>query len=655
MTTGNIYSQVFNSQSGRFEELPTGIIPIQVINRSGDIFSSKLLPYRGLSISTLDTQRIIMYPIDVGSLNYNSGDGITIGFSNQIYNISPTGLINTEAASISLGENNLISGVESVALGNRNGKYNSWYSFSLGNGNIEQDTAQIYAIGRDNAFSGAIEAKTLGFGNIFIKSNTLPSSGIDVYNLTVLGDLNTFISGVRYVNLLGNNNSLSTQSNYLGIVGNQNTTSNTSGDYNLILGQSNSIVSGDDIYVLGFGNVNRQSYDSYVLGKGNVLDSGNVNLVFGRFNQSIDGSGNNLIGNLNTFNGDSSNVYGNANNISSDSLSNIIFGNTNVLSGGNSNSIFGLRNSDEASSASVVIGNDNLTTSNTTSYVIGQNNQYINNNNSYVLGNQNYAENSNNSFVVGSANSVSGFQNYVIGNNNIIRSGDYNSILIGISHQPATGDFNYKVASVNIASVNNRIEVTPSDIELTSTNRPKINGENIIIQSEFDTISGAFVQNGPTFTTNIFQDPYYDKLADRIFASSFNYNSGVEIGLTSTSEQFNATPSLFLDNFNIFSLTSYTGVNSGFNIIYGNHTNAQFNPAWLVVDNLTSGVYYKNDVTPFNVTPQTGWYATGFNVTGDLYSGTSNDFGVNLVMGTRSGYMSVSTTSFGTMYLPFFY
>ena len=648
MTTGNIYSQLFNSQSGRFEELPTGIIPIQVINRSGNI-SSKLLPYRGLSISTLDTQGIIMYPIDVGSFNYNSGDGITIGFYNQIYNLSPTGLLNTEAAPISLGEKNSISGVESVALGNRNGKYNSWYSFSLGNGNIEQDTAQIYTIGRNNTFSGAIEAKTLGYGNVFRKSNTLPSSGIDIYNLTVLGDLNTFISGVRNINLLGSSNSLSTQSNNLGIVGNKNVTSNTSGDYNLILGNLNTAENTRDIYVLGFANTNRRSNDSYVLGKGNILDSGNVNLVFGRFNQSIDGSGNNLIGNLNTFNGDNSNVYGNANNISSDSLFNIIFGNQNVFTGSNSNSTFGLRNSDEASSASVVIGNDNSTTSNTTSYVIGQNNQYINNNNSYVLGNQNYAENSNNSFVVGSANSVSGFQNYVIGNNNIIRSGDFNSILIGISHQDATGD--YKVASVNIASVNNRIEVSPSDIKLTSTNRPKINGENIIIQSEFDTISNSIKQNSSVglFNSYIFQDPNYTKLADRIILPSFNYNSGASTNITSPEQELTGTSSLLLNNFNIFSTTSYAGPR--FNVIFGNHTNSQFSPAWLVVDNSTSGVYYKNDITPFNITPQSGWIATGFANA----AGNTADIQINLKMGTRTGLLSSSSSSFGTFYIPIVY
>jgi hypothetical protein len=648
MTTGNIYSQVYDPALGKYKEIWTGFQPIKVIRRYGDIFSSKLLPYSGLSIGTLDSERILMYPIDIGSLNFNSGYGVTVGYSNQIYNIAPTGGLNIEAAPISLGESNLISGVESVIIGNGNVKYNSWYSYSLGKANTEQDTAQIYVIGRDNGFSGALEIRALGTNNFFMKSPTLPSSGIDVYNLTVIGDNNLFASGVRHVNLLGNNNSLTKQSNYLGIFGNQNTTSNTSGAYNLILGQSNSIESGDNIYVLGFSNVSRKCYDSYTLGRDNVFDSGDANLVLGRFNQSTNASGNNLIGNTNVFNGDNNNVFGNTNNISLDSVSNIIFGNTNEFSGSNNHLIFGLRNSDQSSSALTVVGTDNTTSSNSSSCIIGQNNEYISNNNSYVFGNQNSAENSNGSFVFGSANSVSGFQNYIIGNNNTVRSGDFNSILIGIS-STFTGD--YKVASVNIVSVDSSIEVNTSDIKLVSPNRPKINGENIIIQSEFDTISNSIKQNSSVglFNSNVFQDPNYTKLADRIILPSFNYNSGASTNITSPQQELTGTSSLSLNNFNIFSTTSYTGPR--FNVIFGNHTNSQFSPAWLVVDRSTSGVYYKNDIIPFNATPQSGWTATGFAVG----TGTTANIQINLKMGTRTGFLSSSSSSFGTFYIPIVY
>jgi hypothetical protein len=297
------------------------------------------------------------------------------------------------------------------------------------------------------------------------------------------------------------------------------------------------------------------------------------------------------------------------------------------------------------------LGNNNKATFNDSSFVLGSNNTLLDNTSSYVFGGNNYLDANNSSYIFGDSNSVLGYQNYIIGNNNETRSGDYNSIFIGINHTP-TG--NNKVATISLASVDSKIEITPSAINLDSTSRPKINGQNIIIQSEFDTIANSLNQNGPTFTTNTFQDPYYDKLADKVFLSSFTYDSGASTSLTSYAQEFSATSTLFLNKFNVFSTISYTGA-SGFNVIYGNHTNSQFSPAWLVVDNSTSGVYYKNDITPFNITPQSGWYATGFMDNGLLYTGTSNNFGINLVMGSRQAYVSVHTASFGTMYVPAFY
>jgi hypothetical protein len=297
------------------------------------------------------------------------------------------------------------------------------------------------------------------------------------------------------------------------------------------------------------------------------------------------------------------------------------------------------------------LGDNNKATFNDYSFVLGSTNTLLDNTSSYVFGENNYLESNNSSYVFGDSNSMLGFQNYIIGNNNETRSGDYNSIFIGINYTP-TG--NNKVGTISLASVDSKIEITPSDISLDSVNRPKINGENIIIQSEFDTIANSLNQNGPTFTTLKFQDPYYDKLADKVFLSSFTYNSGAFTSLTFDAQEFSATSSLFLNKFFIYGTASYTGA-SGFNVIYGNHTNNQFPPAWLVVDNSTSGVYYKNDITPFNLTPQSGWYATGFRDNGLLYTGTSNNFGINLVMGSRQAYVSVNTALFGTMYVPAFY
>ena len=298
-----------------------------------------------------------------------------------------------------------------------------------------------------------------------------------------------------------------------------------------------------------------------------------------------------------------------------------------------------------------VFGRSNNGKNNQNLFTFGESNIGLDSYNSYIIGNENIASKAFNSYVFGQSNSISGSQNYVIGNNNEVRSGDYNSIFIGINYTPTGAN---KTATISLATVDSKIEINPSEIRLDCATRPKINGENIIIQSEFDTIADSLKQNGPIFSTNTFQDSYYDKLSNKVFLPSFNYKTGTSNTLTSAAGEASAVSSLFLNKFNIFGPTSYTGV-SGFNVIYGNHTSSQFSPAWLVVDNSTSGVYYKNDITPLNITPQSGWYATGFKQNGLLYTGTSNDFGVNLIMGSRSGYMSVSTASFGTMYIPILY
>jgi len=795
MTTGNLYTQVFDPNLSKYQELQSDILPIQIISQSG---TSKLPRTTGLFIDSLNVNQICMYPINIGSINYSSGDGINLGFSNLIYNISPTGALDTLPASINLGETNLISGVQSINLGYSNIKYGSWYSYSIGEKNTEIDTAQVHIIGRNNAASGLLYTKILGTSNLFQKSNTIPKTGIDLYHLMVLGDNNFLRSGVRYVKILGNNNYLKNQANYITVIGDLNTIAKLSGDYNFILGKSNTIATGNNIYTLGFSNQTSSSYDSYILGKFNTLNSGNDNFIFGQFNQSIDGSGNNLIGNSNTFNGDSTNIYGNENSTSSDSFSNIILGNKNILSGNNNNVIIGLTNSDKKSNGSLVIGNNNSTSGNVNSYIIGQNNEYINNNNSYIFGNQNNAKTSDGSFVLGNSNSLSGFQNYVVGNNNLIRSGDYNSILLGISHRPNTGDFNYKVASVNLASVDNLLQVTPTDIKLVSTNRPTINNENIIITSDLDSYlnpsnglsnSGDVVNNtgdntfndksyfgypnqikirpfqisgqerwncGPfsgvwqyepyfNFTTGFFVkrktsfysngysitgDYYYisnngaynalftfdlDPAGAWIITSTtpnenpvLFYNTSTNSGvlplnwttMTSTdplnpngdlaygydpaptfeyvAPQFNVTNeekinpgTSSFDYFDLYGEKSYTSADQGFSIIYGAHKNPQFDPAWLIIDNYSSGLYAINNSSDFTNLPQSGWQGTGFmgyrgQGNGEWYGGgytpmeqpnsNNNYYDPSIkISANRTGLLSSSDPVLGKIYISFIY
>ena len=590
--------------------------------------------------------------------------------SNQAYNI---GALNSSASSsnlfqvgLNLSSSNLIN------------------STIIGNNNYLLSGEKVLVFGNDNQVYSADELKLIGLNNYAFG-----------YNGNVIGKNNTLTQGVSSkVNILGDGNILR---NSLGleIFGSVNVFSGI--ENGLIVGLNNSANStgnfkNSNLLILGKNNQVLNSNNEILVGESNKVKDANNNITIGK-NIDLFGNNNLCFGKENTMHGFDDSIYGKL-NVSNSSQNNSVFGSSNSLSGANSNTIIGSSNSSNADLLNLLylqgltgvtglgagqtpftgvtgyrlgggytgieivggnhnffVGNSNQSTLNTSSYVFGKNNQLLDTQDAYIIGGSNFLEKSINSYIFGQDNNVSGDQNYVIGNNNTLGTGDYNSIFIGISHI-STGK--NKVSTISLASIDNKIEISPSEIRIDSINRPKINGQNIIIQSEFDTLADSLKQNGPTFTTNTFQDPYYDKLADKILLSGFTYNSGASTSLVSPSIRFRATSTLSLNKFNILSTTSYTGAR-GFNVIYGNHKNPKFSPAWLVVDNSTSGVYYKNDITPLNITPQSGWYTTGFRDNGLLYTGTSGNFGINLVMDSRSGYMSVKTSSFGTMYIPVFY
>jgi hypothetical protein len=631
-------------------------------------------------------------------------DNIFTNSSNQIC-IGNSNTSNSGALNIAFGKSNLLNGTGNHIFGDEN-IINSSYGKINGKSNVLSSNAQQDIILGDlNILSGTTSNTIIGSSNSSDPSLYIPFvSGIFVtgtYGETKLDRINLTGANAtgffKYIaNTVGNN--LYTGFTFNGLY---TTTDFITYSKNLGMGLTNSIfgrINYDSADLYGNGNSwiltldltndvggTYPAYTSYNLtgwsGLGDVLGTtfrftpdptgrlsgyvnDNVNGFYNRGNNISNITFNNSKGHAITYNfGTGWSLY--YNNVRTGDLPTTFERIYSEIDGTNFTGWSGLKsyNSGSAKIATGVtyanqfnpvggnsnfyVGNNNTTTFNNFSYAFGDGNSIYANTNSYALGRSNILENSISSYTFGELNTVSGSQNYVIGNNNEIRSGDYNSIFIGINYTPTGAN---KVATISLAAVNNKIEISPSEIRLDSTNRPKINGENIIIQSEFDTISDSIKQNGPTFPTNSFQDPNYDKLADRILVSAFNYNSGVDTNQPSYQQEFYATSTLFLNNFNIFTTTSYTGV-SGFNIIYGNHTVSQFSPAWLVVDNSTSGVYYKNDITPFNITPQSGWYATGF----DGNAGLGDNFGVNLVMGSRQGYMSVGTSSFGTFYLPYFY
>jgi hypothetical protein len=694
--TGNIYLQIYNSEFNRYVEIPPSTAKFGFVTTPKDSFSFSETPdFSGFYFSrpVKISGSIETLPINIGANNVNQ-TGSIFGANIGVYNSNLT--TNLEYANggyignYNLGYiNNFIDSINSYNVGYYNSSVQNQNSLILGGTNLASGQTESINIGHQNISNTVDNIYLLGIGNT-------TNSGV---NLILLG-IGNQNSDVQNGNIIGTSN-INSISNGINIFGNSN---NISGlNNNIIVGNLNSAINSTDNIIVG--NLNAQSYSSNnsIFGIGNQILTGDSNNLFGNSNNTS-GIGNTVFGKSNLINGTQNSIYGNVNSLSKENFLLNIYGTNNILSGTNNSTLFGNNNTLDQSiinqlyrveltgitglgvgqtrftgvtgyrmlggysgipgsggTFNFFVGNDNQTSLNNFSYIFGDSNQVLNNSTAYIFGSNNYLEKSTNSYAFGENNSVSGFKNYAFGNNNVIRSGEYNSILIGISH---TFTGNFKVASVNIASVDSSIEVNPSEIHLKSPTRPKINGEEIVIESQLDaainsiSYTGTIQKNGLTFTNNIFQDPNYDKLADKIFLPTFTYNSGASIGAVASAQSFTSDPLLFLPSFSIYSTTSYKG--KDFNILYATHSNpsalkALSSPAWIVVDNYTSGIYYRNDITTYDKTPQTGWYPTGFKANNIMFTGTTSPISVSLVMGTRTGFMSINDPIIGTAYIPIYY
>ena len=809
--TGNVYLQVYNKSAGKFVEIPENVGGLSfLIGPTGDDSFSEPPGFSGFYFSRQlkVNGSIELSPVNIGIRN------ITGSGSNASVNI---GMLNS----------NNITNLE-LATGGYIGNYNFGYGNSFDNSlnshnfgyfNYASNNQRSLIVGAKNINSGFIDSLSLGIDNYVNLGN----------NFLLLGAANLLDSG-RNTLLIGSENIINDIDNNL-LVGDSNqilqsTGIENFGSLNYITGTSNLINFGDDnsfvnsLNDVNFGNSNFYNFTSenFNVGIGNTYENSYQNIVIGG-NNSNNGTGINIFGETNTILGNLNNVYGNNNSTNLNDIGAVIFGNNNNLSGTINSSVFGSNNTLDpeiinllyqveltgitgagptlftgvtgyvtlggygnvvasGGNNNVFIGNDNQTSLNQFSYIFGDSNQVLNNLTSYIFGSNNYLEKSTNSYAFGENNSVSGFQNYVFGNNNTIRSGDYNSILIGISHE-FTG--NYKVASVNIASVDSNIEVSSSEIKLTSPSRAKFNNENIVINSDLNNYlnsSNGLVNSGD-FASLIIYDPNYTSLADQIELQSFGYsgredryyggfsgynsadlnaynftgffrkqpalyygglhsiygdyyyqsnNENFEIlfsrdiegitgnwiispknslGLLFYNKSTNTgvfpvsnwitTGSLFVDisqitgyspapsftysssfsgffhkqkinnsvsyisnYFNNFGSATYpSSLGEDIAVIYGNHTNSQFDPTWLIIDKYSSGVYYINNSIANTTTPQTGWVVTGYMG----YSGRNmgmpnniiNNSGIKISLGTRTGIISSYDQAFGTIYIPFFY
>lgn len=814
-TTGNLYLQVYNSESNKYIEIPStvgafsfgarnisGFSDYQTNNFSGFIFS------RPVQIPSIE-----MMPIGIG-INNTTGQ--------QLFNIN-IGSNNSNTFTITdyITGNNGKGFVGATNLGYQNWALNSLAGLNLGLGNYFDYSDSSINLGLINYISGSDTSLNAGYKNsitsgdtnfIFGTRNAL-YSGNSVWILGTINNLNT----TENSNILGNYNNIQNTS-YNNSLGFSNTFNYVNNSLNL--GNENELYNSNFIKILDDANNIYDSNHEIIFGSSNIVSGSKEELILGSNNISNFNTGNSTIGNSNDFEFSSyNNIHGY--NISIlNSNNNNIFGSLNAASGLSNSTVLGSNNSLNRSIINLlyrvpltgitgkaagqtpftgitgyitlngyndldgnggnnnfIIGQQNATSLNSNSYIFGNSNQILNNANSYVFGNNNYLEKNINAYTFGENNSISGFKNYVIGNNNSVRSGDYNSILIGISHE-FTGD--YKIASINIASVNSSIEVNPAEIKLKSQNRPKINSEDIIIASDLQQYAkkSEITPASGIFDSLKFYDTNYDKLADQVELQTFtysgkenryfaafsgkdaNYNTvyfngffreqpiigytgafvvqgnkyywsndlnyniifsntltssgnwmltsshnfdtffynkstntgvfptsnwiktgyniaglgglskGTGITITNftfnnviagifTQETLNASEDLQLKSFNIFGTRSYPST-QGISVIYGNHTNPSFGPTWLIVDNFSSGIYYKNDNYSSTQTPQSGWTVTGFlGYTGqDPFMPTpylNGAYGMKLSMGTRQGVIRSYDSTLGTVYIPIYY
>lgn len=704
--TGNIYLQVFNRASGRFIELPANVA---VLN-----FTTTPTGYRSFAETANFSGFSFSRPIKInGSLEMAP---INIGASNT------TGSGSNFSANIGILNSNLITNLE-LATGGYLGNYNFGYansslnsinSYNFGYFNTSANNQRSIIVGASNIGSGELGSINIGNGNSVNLAD----------QILMFGQSNSINSGVSIV-FVGSQNTISKIQNDFSI-GNINVFLNSSnlenfGSNNYISGSSNLINFGDfnqhrnSLENTNFGNENIYTSTSGTLnvGIGNSNQLSNGNIIFGNSN-TVRGTGTNIFGEINSILGNSHSIYGSLNNTELNNSFATIFGNNNDFSGTNSSTVYGSNNTlnseilntlyrieltgitgagptlftgvtgyrvlgnyagipGSGGNNNFFVGNNNQTSLNNFVYTFGDSNQILNNLNSYIIGEDNYAERSDSSYIFGQNNSVSGFQNYIIGNNNIVRSGDYNSILIGISHE-FTGDF--KVASINIASVDSKIEVSPSEVRITAPNRAKFNNQDIIVNSDLTNYlsSSNGLSNSGIFTSYTINDPSYTNLAAQIELQSFAY-SGVEdryygefSGYNSSDPNayklngfFRKQPSLYYNGLHsIYGDYYYQSNNEHFEILFSRDIEP-VTGNWILSPKESLGVLFYNKSMDTGVFPVSNWIVTGsdvVNITGYepappfTYSSSFTGFFDAQKINGSSTYTSNYFNNFGTTAYP---
>jgi hypothetical protein len=625
--TGKIYSQIYSVTGRKFIELNSGYaIDLGTRTASTWAVSPNLTGYNfPLSIRT---PRLEMMPIMIGS-RISSGSGFfsaNVGtLSSNI--LSPGYAISGYFGTFSFGASNFSEdGLNSYNLGSNNSHKEDQLSLNLGFGNSISGSAQVTAEGLNNYINNSTSFNVVGQAN----SVDLSTSSF------LIGSLNT-LNEANDTNVIGEYNSI-TLNDQSQIFGKFNT---ISGNNNLsVFGDQNTINNSSQSVLFGSINTSELSDNNLTFGNSNSFNSASANLTVGNSN-NISNQYNSTFGSSNVVNGSYSEVYGQNNLIYNEADNNFIIGDNNIASGAVSSTVLGSNNifakkidDTNNGTANFIVGDSNTSFLNTQNYIVGAGNNIKNGTLNFVFGNQNDSNGANSSYVFGESNRASGIRNYLIGNNNESRTGDYNSVIIGLGYIP-TGD--NKISSTIIGGGYNAIEVSSYGINLNSLSTPTINNQNIIVESDLNNYlnnSNGLINSG-YLSTDTFQDPEYDRLSEKILVDSFLYH-GVGDRYKGNFKGKGENTEYSFDGFFVKNpISNFSGIFSAFGDYYYQSNDNKFNiyysralypsnGSWIITNvydskNLQScdGVFYYNPSTNSGVFPLNGWIATGYhNLTG---------------------------------------
>lgn len=485
MINKELYTQFYDSATNSFiEQKLTGIyFQFTTGNLNSNVINDRTF-FSGLRIPVFKTDRIVTYPVAVGSSLTVDGPAVNIGSWNATWSPSIVRGIYGWGPEIAIGSSNLlISGVGNVSIGHYNslGRTNRMHAVGIYN-DIDNSTYSSI-IGNFNILSGYSESNIFGKSNYLYSNNDIfgilskpgisPSlfSGYTSYKVSVFGDNNSLFEGASEVTLLGNYNQF-TNSSGVSCYGNCNNIFETKNGNTYVIGYQNDCTKGFNIYTLGDSNISESANSDLVIGRSNYNTGTYLSYVFGQLNTLKNSINNIAFGNSNTILSSNNSIFGNLNTIDATTDENTIIGSNNTIDdSANDNFIFGSQNSSDAALRTELANRHAFLTNRlnasagSSNYYMGQLVRGTDNYSTHSLGVNNKLAGNSESLLVGRDNEfVLNTKSFAFGYNNRI-TGSRDSIFVGFNFISGT-------SSQGISGVG--IKISPSGIDIYGTLR--VNG-----------------------------------------------------------------------------------------------------------------------------------------------------------------------------------